>query len=245
MLGALVVSFAAHAQHPTPRVSLVPGGSDTIHDISGVAIGMACQEALAVAAKVSADKGRYSNVKRQSTMRAKGDRAGTDYQFTIYDVPLNLYQGSISTDNLKFSCLEMGNRPVFEVTRQMRFGAYNVGNAPPMASIRALFQEKYGVPTVEFTPYSFATMFNRKGPVTDKNSCGPYQNNNLYLRGFEQSDSDTCSYALTFAAQPERGKPDTVEYINIVIRDFIRLQNAVREGDKTKTQNTPVVMPKF
>jgi hypothetical protein len=246
VFGLLVFSTVSYAQQPKTSARLVPGSADVIHDVMGIAIGMACDEAVAVAARISAvqpapGRSLYSWQKQTGTARLDGVRI--EYPYTRYNVPLKLVRGSIVFDHANFHCLEDGGRrEVFDLSRQINF-TNGTETPPSIASLRALFQEKYGVPSATFDPLAFATMFNRRGVIqSTAKSCVAYENGHLYHNAFLPFDADKCSYALTFTAGQQA---NIVTGIEINVHDYLRLENGVRAIVANRLQSTPVATPKL
>jgi len=242
---SLLVS-EGRTQEPTFKPALVPGSADIIHNAGGIAIGMACQDALNIVNKTAYNHALSNGIRNGGGVARDGKyKNAVEYSGKLYEF-FPRYGSSASYDVIDFKCLDDGgNREIFEVTRTIRFeGRGEIG--PSVSTLRALFQEKYGVPSVEFSPTIFATMFNRKGLIEGKNkNCGPFQNNQLYLRDFDSIDPDQCSYALTFTANVLPEHPGNATWIKIVIRDYLRLQNAVLDIDRKNKERATVNVPKL
>jgi hypothetical protein len=236
------------AQQPKPDARLVPGGADVIHDVMGIAVGMACDEAVAVAARISAvspASGRSPYGWQKQTGAARLDGARVEYQYTRYNVTLKVVGNAIS-DNAVFFCLEDGGRrEVFDLSRQINFTS-GTETPPSIGSLQTLFQEKYGVPSAMFDPLAFATIFNRRGVIhSTAKSCVSYENGHLYHNynfAFLPFDADKCSYALTFTAGQ---RANVVTGIEINVHDYMRLENGVRATLKRRMESTPLATPKF
>jgi hypothetical protein len=241
----LVFSSVSYAQQPKTNARLVPGSADVIHDVMGIAIGMACDEALAVAARISAmptGPGRFPYGWQKQTGVARLDGVRIEYPYTRYNVTLKLAR-NMGVDLAGFSCLEDGDRrEVFDLLRRINFES-GTETPPSIGSLRALFQEKYGVPSATFDPLSFATIFNRRGMIqSTAKSCVSYENGHLYHNAFLPFDADKCSYALTFTAGQ---RANVVTGIEINVHDYLRLENGVRAIVANRLQSTPVATPKL
>jgi hypothetical protein len=236
----LVFSSTGYAQ--SPKAKLVPGSADVIHDISGIAIGMSCQDAVAVATPMSNVPGKLSY---QSNLGgARVDNVLVNYKYTNYEIPPRIIQFR-KMDDIQFKCIEDGgNREVFELSRVINY-LPGVVAAPSIESLYGLFQEKYGVPTVQFSPNVLATLFNRRGVIHSKDtSCVTFENGHLYT-AFGVMNADKCSYALTFNAIEARQPPGSIAQIDIEIQDRLRLENSLRAMAKQRNDSTPVAAPKL
>jgi hypothetical protein len=236
----LVFSSTGYAQ--SPKAKLVPGSADVIHDISGIAIGMSCQDAAAAAMPLSNIPGKLNY--QLSGQSVRMDNALVNYKYTLYEVPPRIIQFR-KMDDIQFKCIEDGgNREVFELSRVINY-LPGVVAAPPIESLYGLFQEKYGVPTVQFSPNVFATLFNRRGVIRTKDtSCVTFENGHLYT-AYGPFNADKCSYALTFNALEARQPPGTIAEIDILIQDRLRLENILRAMAKQRIESTPVAAPRL
>jgi hypothetical protein len=251
-IAALVFAFSStsRAQEPYPKPALIPGSADAIHDVLGIAIGMTCDEAVAKGAKISAQAEEYK-VRHGSLLGAANiDGHRVFYKSMNYQILARTVKSTIA-DQIDFKCVgdmtggEIAGAEIFEVSRRLKF-IKGVEVSPSVAALRGLFQEKYGVPTVEFGPLVLAIMFNKAGVIQGKSdACGVYRGNNYYLKDYADVDSKKCSYALTFTATEARDQPGTVTEINILIRDYLRLENSVRAVEKHRIETTPVASPKL
>jgi hypothetical protein len=246
LIAAFVSIFAASAygQEPPSTGRLIPGSADVLHDVLGIAIGMPCDQAIAKARGISADASKYwrQNLAADGTVRLDGNRIDLEYKYLSYEVQPRVIN-SIAKDFVSLKCLKDGG--VFEIARRIAFEP-KLEQAPSIAALRGMFQEKYGVPTSEFSPFLFATMFNRHGVIQGRtDACGPYGNGSFILKDFYVIDSNKCSYALTFQAIEGRGTPGSIVQIDIVIRDYLRVENAVRALVKQRLEMTPVAAPKL
>ena len=241
----LVLSLPSLAQESKPAAKLVPGSADVIHDVSGIAIGMKCQDAIEVATKIAAPGFKYNFAKSRGGATLDGRRI--EYDYSKYRLPIRVINKTFAVDNLEFSCVDGAEGgEVFELTRKMVFmPKFEAG--PSVASLPQLFEEKYGVPTLKINNLIMATMFNKKGVVQREGdySCIKVENGHLYERSFLEFDANKCSYALTFSATEARDPPGSVSEISIFIRDYLRLENGVRAMEKKRLETTPVAAPKL
>jgi hypothetical protein len=244
-LGAVISSTTISNAQSYPKAKLVPGSADVIHDVLGIEIGMTCPEAIAKGKQISAFPGQNLNMANEGHADVRLDGQLYHYGVYGYEVPIKVVDGS---DVAYFRCLEDGTPgEVYEVTRQINY-QQKPETAPPIAALRQIFQEKYGVPTVEFNPFTFAILFNKKGPITNPNqdaSCVTFQNGSLYDGVFGAFNAGKCSYALTFVGYESRKYPGKVDYIKIVIHDYLRLENDIRAMEKRRLENAHVALPKL
>jgi hypothetical protein len=239
----LSATIPGRAQSPNLKDRLIAGSADTIHDVQGIAIGMTCDEAIARAQQIHAPNygpGNPSHVIGGVTL----DGHRLEYHSFKYAVPLRMLRSRV-LDQADFSCLaEGGSGVVFEVHRQIQFARGEA--APAIASLRGVFQEKYGVPGIEYSPFVLTTLFNRKGLVTEKEgSCVGFSNGHLYEAAFTEFNADKCSYELDFTANESRDHPGSITSIDIFIRDHLRLENALRDSEQHRLETTPVIVPKL
>ena len=241
----LVCSTTSYAQQPTPDPRLIPGDADVIHDVSGIAIGMTCDEAVVKGANVSpqAKAKKVRNGSRFAILNIDGRKI--PYTYPIHEVIARQVNYTIA-DDIHFNCVgDVAGGEVFEISRQIKF-IRGLEVSPPVASLLGLFQEKYGVPTAVYGPLALATMFNRTGVIQGKSdACAIYRGGNLYLKDYGDVDSKQCSYALTFTAIAARDQPGSVSEMTILIRDYLRLENGVRTVEKRRMETTPVAVPKL
>jgi hypothetical protein len=234
---------AARASDAGHKEWLIPGSADTIHEFSGIAIGMPCDEAIAKANQIS-QNGPLGQSFLRGELRTTLDGLKVDVSWMIYEVHLNSPKSQLQ-DRIVFSCAEDGaGRPVFDLLREMALGGEGT-NPPAIASVDQIFEEKFGVPTVEYDPYNLEILFNNKGPITTKvNGCGEYYGGQ-FGDAILEFHPDKCTYSLVFTATPNRERPGTATWLKIHIFDHLRLENATRTLEKHKLETTPVAAPKL
>ena len=250
----LVLPSLACAQDPaSTKARLIPGDADVIHDILGIQIGMPCREAAARGIQLShvpIFNGVLINYEQRDT--GKIDGRTVDYTYHSYEfVYAHIVANNTDTtyDTVKFSCIETENESqVFQISRNINYQSnyiWKILTPPSIASVYQMFQEKYGVPTVAYSPLVLTALFNRKGAITTKeNGCISYMNGGIYPNSLE-FNADKCSYQLVFHVTEARDRPGATDFIEISIRDHLRLELAIRENEKHRLETAPAAVPKL